>query len=51
MGTLVTIYIPTKNREALLRRAVQSVLGQTHADVELIIHQAHGLAGQLQGNL
>ncbi|HWW71624.1 MAG TPA: glycosyltransferase [Duganella sp.] len=37
MGTLVTIYIPTKNREALLRRAVQSVLGQTHADVELII--------------
>ena len=37
MGKLVSIYIPTKNREALLRRAVHSVLGQTHTDVELII--------------
>jgi glycosyltransferase involved in cell wall biosynthesis len=37
MGKLISIYIPTKNREALLRRAVHSVLGQTHTNVELII--------------
>lgn len=37
MGNLVTVYIPTKNRERLLRRAVQSVLSQTHQNIELII--------------
>ena len=34
---LVSIYLPTKNREALLRRAVDSVLTQTHTTLELII--------------
>lgn len=33
--TLVSIYMPTKNRVALLRRAVESVLAQTHRDLEL----------------
>jgi len=37
MTSLVTVYIPTKNRLSLLRRAVQSVLGQTHGPIELII--------------
>lgn len=34
---LVSIYLPTKNREALLRRAVDSVLAQTHTALELIV--------------
>ena len=34
---LVSIYLPTKNREALLRRAVDSVLAQTHTSLELIV--------------
>jgi glycosyltransferase involved in cell wall biosynthesis len=33
----VTVYIPTKNRSALLLRAVSSVLSQTHEDWELIV--------------
>ncbi len=33
--TLVSIYMPTKNRVALLRRAVESVLTQTHRELEL----------------
>jgi glycosyltransferase involved in cell wall biosynthesis len=37
MPMLVSIYMPTKNREALLRKAVQSVLSQTYADIELIV--------------
>lgn len=37
MNNLVTVYIPTKNREQLLRRAVNSVLAQTHRNIELII--------------
>ena len=32
---LVSVYMPTKNRVALLRRAVESVLGQTHRELEL----------------
>ena len=32
---LVSVYMPTKNRVALLRRAVDSVLGQTHREIEL----------------
>lgn len=35
--TMVSIYIPTKDRVASLRRAVESVLTQTHDDVELIV--------------
>jgi glycosyltransferase involved in cell wall biosynthesis len=34
---LVSIYIPTKNRLALLQRAVDSVLAQTHQDLEIIV--------------
>lgn len=37
MYNLVSVYIPTKNREQLLRRAVNSVLSQTHQNIELII--------------
>lgn len=37
MENLVTVYIPTKNRLQLLRRAVNSVLSQTHRQIELII--------------
>lgn len=37
MENLVTVYIPTKNRLQLLRRAVNSVLSQTHREVELIV--------------
>lgn len=37
MNELVTIYIPTKNRLVLLKRAVQSVMAQTYRPIELII--------------
>ena len=37
MTALVSIYIPTKNRVALLRRAVRSVLAQTARQIELIV--------------
>jgi hypothetical protein len=35
--TLVSIGIPTFNRAAKLRRAAESVLGQTHRELELVI--------------
>ena len=35
--TLVSIGIPTYNRASKLRRAAESVLAQTHADLELVI--------------
>lgn len=34
---LVSIYLPTKNREELLRRAVESVLTQSHTTLELLV--------------
>lgn len=34
---LVSVIIPTYNREALLRLAVESVLGQTYDDLEVIV--------------
>lgn len=37
MSDLVSIYLPTKNRVALLQRAVSSVLGQTVRNIELIV--------------
>lgn len=37
MNDLVSIFIPTKNRLPLLRRAVASVLGQTARNIELIV--------------
>ena len=33
----VTVYLPTRNRRALLQRAADSVLAQTHRDFELIV--------------
>lgn len=37
MNTLVSVYVPTKDRCALLQRAVNSVLAQTHREFELIV--------------
>ena len=37
MKPLVSVYIPTMNREELLSRAVESVLAQTYKNVEIII--------------
>lgn len=34
---LISVYMPTKNRAALMAAAVDSVLRQTHADLELLI--------------
>src|ERR1700733_12057469 len=34
---LVTIYLPTRNRVDLLAKAVDSVLRQTHNEIELIV--------------
>lgn len=34
---LITVYLPTKNRLTLLKRAVSSVLAQTYSNFELII--------------
>ena len=34
---LITVYMPTRNRAALLATAVESVRRQTHADLELIV--------------
>jgi glycosyltransferase involved in cell wall biosynthesis len=34
---LVTVYLPTRNRAHFLRPAVESALGQTHRDLELIV--------------
>lgn len=34
---LVTVYIPTKNRLALLQRAIKSVQTQTYSNIELIV--------------
>ena len=33
----VSVVIPTRNRAHLLRRAIESALGQTFADLELIV--------------
>lgn len=33
----VSVYIPTKNRCSFLRRAVESVLQQTHAEIDLVV--------------
>ena len=37
LSPLVTIYIPTHNRRALLARAIQSVQAQTYKNIELIV--------------
>jgi glycosyltransferase involved in cell wall biosynthesis len=37
LTTLVSVYIPTKNRLPLLRRAITSVLAQTVRNIELIV--------------
>ena len=33
----VTVYIPTYNRPAMLKRAVLSVLAQTHNNIEILV--------------
>lgn len=33
----ISVYIPTKNRRQALEKAVDSVLNQTHQDVEVIV--------------
>jgi len=35
--SLISVYIPTHNRSGLLRRAVDSVLRQSHKEIEIII--------------
>lgn len=37
MNNLVTVIIPTYNREKTIKRAISSVLNQTYKDIELII--------------
>lgn len=37
MNNLVSIYIPTHNRVGMLRRAVDSVLAQSHEHIEVIV--------------
>ena len=37
MGTLVSVYMPTHNRVESMTRAVASVLGQSHGELELIV--------------
>ncbi|MDP1808381.1 MAG: glycosyltransferase [Actinomycetota bacterium] len=37
MSTLVSVVIPTHNRAALLRKAIDSVLAQTHQEFEIIV--------------
>lgn len=37
MRTKVTVAIPTYNRAALLRQAVESALGQTYQDIEVLV--------------
>lgn len=34
---LVSVYLPTHNRAPLLSRAIESVLGQSHAELELLV--------------
>jgi glycosyltransferase involved in cell wall biosynthesis len=36
-GPVITVYIPTRNRPALLKRAVDSVLEQNYSDFELVV--------------
>lgn len=36
-GPLVSVYLPTCNRARLVPRAIDSVLGQDHADLELLV--------------
>jgi glycosyltransferase involved in cell wall biosynthesis len=35
--SLVSVYIPTRNRKKLLERAIQSVLNQDHKEIEVIV--------------
>jgi glycosyltransferase involved in cell wall biosynthesis len=37
MDRLVSVYLPTHNRRQLLERAVESVLGQTYSNIELVV--------------
>jgi glycosyltransferase involved in cell wall biosynthesis len=37
LDRLVSVIIPTRNRPQLLARAIQSVINQTHRDIELLI--------------
>jgi glycosyltransferase involved in cell wall biosynthesis len=37
MNQLVSVYLPTRNRQALLARAVHSALQQTYSNIELVV--------------
>jgi glycosyltransferase involved in cell wall biosynthesis len=37
MSQLVSVYLPTRNRQALLARAVHSALRQTYSNIELVV--------------
>jgi len=37
MNQLISVYLPTRNRQLLLARAVRSALQQTYANIELIV--------------
>ena len=34
---LISVFLPTRNRHAQLRCAAESVLGQSHRELELIV--------------
>lgn len=48
MGTLVTVGIPVYNGEAFIRRAVDSALAQTYADIEVLVVDNASTDGTLE---
>ncbi|HET9405281.1 MAG TPA: glycosyltransferase [Burkholderiales bacterium] len=54
-GPAITVYLPTRNRPALLKRAVASVLGQSYPHFEIVIaldrpsEETRSITGELSG--